>query len=765
MELKDYQKRAVETVSEFLSKIRSNNGNGKLAFWDVVSENLSQDQQMPNYNDPFGCPFTCIKIPTGGGKTFVACYTIQRIMQEYLLEKADKGIVVWFTPSDEIKTQTLRKLNDKKDPHRRALDEAFSNNIKIFSNEESLRIKESDPRNDLCIIVASLDAFRKDSAKRDKYKVYQENGELMSFFNNINDDSKLEKDESGPIHSLANVIRLYNPLIVVDEGHRTKSIISEEFLKDLNPSFLVEFTATPRDGSNILVDIKSQELRKSQMVKIPLVLESKKDWREVVDDGLTQREELEKIAKKDTEYIRPIILLQAEPDRGDNPITVDVIREHLTKERKIKEEEIAIKISNKNELDGQNLFAKNCKVKYIITINALAEGWDCSFAYVLVSVANLGSKIAVEQILGRIIRMPYANKRTADELNKSYVFASARNFQEAADQIINGLQKNGYSSKDIQKAGEKENSIYSGTCRYEDFSVPVFAFGDRKLYFGEDLIGADFKLAEQDHKIDFTKPMNEDGKAEIDISSEGDWVKGRMKQLAIGFNQSTETEESLARWIDKHIRVKELDQKDKIEYIMKAISYLVNDQKNSFTALSLNRYLLKERIEKQIKQLMENAAKKNFDKLLLEGKITLKTFDSFPREIELTKEPLNQEYGKSYYDKIEKLNKEEKAFLDKIDLDELENIKFWVRCRERQPDSFALQGWENRKVYPDFVALTNSGNILAFEWKGEHLVDNEDTKYKIELGKVWENLGGNNLYYKVITNENVNSVLETIKEK
>jgi type III restriction enzyme len=200
-----------------------------------------------------------------------------------------------------------------------------------------------------------------------------------------------------------------NPLIVIDEGHKTTTKLSIDFLKDLNPSFVVEYTATPRSESNILVEVHSSELKAEQMVKIPIVLESSAQWQNAVERGLEKRIELEKDAKKiEGEYIRPIALLQAQPQNKDGKtITVDQLKTFLL-DRKIPAEQIAIKTSDKNELDGVDLFSKSCEIRYIITVNALAEGWDCSFAYVLISVANLGSKIAVEQIIGRIIRMPYA---------------------------------------------------------------------------------------------------------------------------------------------------------------------------------------------------------------------------------------------------------------------------------------------------------------------------------------------------------------------
>ena len=83
---------------------------------------------------------------------------------------------MWFVPSEAIKSQTLKKFRDRKDPHRKSLDEYFDNNVKIFSNEEALRITKGDVEDNICIIVSSLDAFRKEKTLQNKYKVYKENG-------------------------------------------------------------------------------------------------------------------------------------------------------------------------------------------------------------------------------------------------------------------------------------------------------------------------------------------------------------------------------------------------------------------------------------------------------------------------------------------------------------------------------------------------------------------------------------------------------------
>ena len=357
MELKKYQQRSLDKLNEFL--ITTSNYGPKVAFISVT--------EQPYKSGYFGedIPFICIKIPTGGGKTFVASHSIGKIYDNLLKNKLDRGIVMWFVPSDAILSQTLKKLKDKKDPHRAILDEVFDNKVMVFSNEEALRIKKSDVEGNLCIIVSTLDAFRKEKAIQNKYKVYQENGALIDHFQDIDDPKVLEKDESGVINSLANVIRISNPLIILDEGHRAKTALSFEILKNLNPSFVIEYTATPRPESNVLVEVHSSELKDEDMVKLPLVLQYGKEWQESIEQGVIKREELEKEAISEKgKKIRPIALIQAEQEKEDDKkITVGKIKKFLLNETRgrVKEEEIAIKTSKENELEGVDLFDKSYK--------------------------------------------------------------------------------------------------------------------------------------------------------------------------------------------------------------------------------------------------------------------------------------------------------------------------------------------------------------------------------------------------------------------
>ena len=755
MELKGYQQRSLDKLDEFLTSASSYKPN--ISFISITNQ--------PYKTQFFGedVSFICIKIPTGGGKTFVASHSICKIYDNFLKEKLGHGIIMWFVPSDAIQSQTLKKLKDRNDPHRAVLDDAFDNKVMIFSNEEALRIRKSDVDDNICIIVSILDAFRKEKEKQNNYKVYQENGALIDHFQDIENSKVLEKDESGIINSLANVIRLNNPLIILDEGHRAKTSLSFEILKDLNPSFVIEYTATPRPESNVLVEVHSSELKDENMIKLPLVLQSSVQWQESLEQGIIKREALENAAKKEKgTQIRPIALIQAEQEKEDDKkITVGRIKEFLLKETRgrIKEEEIAIKTSKENELEGVDLFDKDCKIRYIITVNALAEGWDCSFAYILISVANIGSRVAVEQIIGRIMRLPFAKKLSDEDLNRSYVFASARNFNEAAEEIISGLEGNGYSRLDLINAAESKKAYSFEAKRKinEDFAAPVISYENEELTF-EDLIGKDFRLSEQNPKIDFQIFYDNSGRAIIDIKEGDKWFRVKQTSLKLTYEDKALSKKDLIQWLDKQLRFNMIDKEDKVKFLTKVIDGIKD---YTLQELSINRYPLLDKLYSVIEEILVKYAKNNFDSAIKSGKISIKSFEKFPETITLGGE-IPEEFNKNYYSKIDKLNKEEKEFLERLDLDTLPNIKFWIRNRERQ-DPFFLQGWQRNKFYPDFIAVTQNNNIIALEWKGEHLLTNEDTKYKEELGKIWESLGNGKLHFFLVSKGNIEETLNKIK--
>ena len=199
---------------------------------------------------------------------------------------------------------------------------------------------------------------------------------------------------------------------------------------------------------------------------------------------------------------------------------------------------------------------------------------------------------------------------------------------------------------------------------------------------------------------------------------------------------------------------------DKVAFLDKAIECQL--KKYTISELSVNRYVLADQLNIHIQNILEVYAKEKFEGLLKKKKLVVKTFDAFSSSITL-KQAVPQEFNKNYYEKIDKLNSEELSFVNRLDLDTLPNIKYWVRNREKV-DPFYIQGWRKGKFYPDFIAVTKKGVVVALEWKGGDRVSNEDTQYKVEIGETWEKLGDNMLHFIMVHEKNIEAILKELKE-
>ncbi len=764
-QLKPYQQTALDELKQFLNDASTLKGSRgiRLAFLDKAGEEGKAYKPIPQLEET---PFVCIKIPTGGGKTVVACHSLSVILDNYLQEKNGTGLVMWFVPSDAIRNQTLKALKDRNHPYREALDSQFGNNIKIFTVEEALSIQKSDIQNNLCIVVSSLAAFR----RNDKLwlKVFQSNGALLSHFENLVEDTNfLDKDEEGGIYySLANVIKINSPIVVLDEGHNAQTPLSFEMLQNLNPSFIIEYTATPRQESNVLVEISASELKAQKMVKIPIWLSNVSQWQETIRDGINQLKELEKLAQKEKretkEYIRPIMLLQAEQEKeSESKIYVDQIKEFLISELKISENEIAIKTSKQDEISNIDLLSPKCNIRYIITVNALKEGWDCPFAYVLVSVANIGSTIAVEQTIGRIMRLPNAVEKKNLELNNSYVFTSSENFRKASDAIIKGLEQHGYSREDLKENKGKivvEKEEYKQVIKDDNINIPMFGLKGRtdSLAFNRDLIGNEFMLDEYYKPFDINFHEDQNRKAVIDIDEKNGLFKITQGKLSLILYPEDFSLEEVTNWLKRNVRKPIIASEEMARYIdllMKDLS-----KTHSVEELSLNRFRLKERIAEEVSKIIQEYATKRFDGLLNKGEITV---DSayFTPEKEISLARVSQEhFNKHLFEKAGNLNGEETELASRLDI--IDNIEWWYRNREKE--DFYLQGWQSGKFYPDIIVKTKNGDYLLLEYKGEDRLSNEDTAYKVKLGELWEKLNGNGNKFYLVSKTNLDDVLKQI---
>lgn len=452
MELKNYQIQVIRDLERFLELLieKQSISSAYSALWNEKGVNVGMDGMPPYKTELAGVPQVCFKVPTGGGKTFLAANSIKPIFDS--MPHIHPKAVVWLVPSDAILTQTYRTLTDKNHDYRKKIDVDFGNKVEIYSKQQLLNGQNFNPTSvsdNLSVFVLSYDSFR--TSKKDGRKAYQENGSLLPFVRFKQDSGSLLEDTDET--ALIQVIRKLNPVVIVDESHHATSKLSKEMLQNFNPSFVLDLTATPKNGSNIISFVDARQLKAENMVKLPVIVYNRKSQEDVFVSAISLRRKLENEAveeqKNGGRYIRPIVLFQAQPRTNDDSTTYDKIK-HTLIDMGIPKSEIAIKTADRDELKNIDLSSHDCSIRYIITVNALKEGWDCPFAYILATVANRTSSIDVEQILGRILRLPNTRKNEREVLNLSYVITSSNAFYATLDKVVAGLNAAGFTSKDYR---------------------------------------------------------------------------------------------------------------------------------------------------------------------------------------------------------------------------------------------------------------------------------------------------------------------------
>ena len=454
--LKDYQHRVLDSLREFF-QLSSKSGRPADAFRHVCAMNGNDG----GYYVPIHAaglaqdmPYICLRVPTGGGKTLLACYTAGLAMSELL--HADRAVILWLVPSNTILDQTADALRDPRHPYRRAL-ELVCGTIEVVTIEEALNLPRASVDGQTVVIVSTIQAFRvEDSTGR---KVYSQNGTFQEHLLNLPTDrldDLLKGPDNKPVPSLVNMLRLRRPIVIVDEAHNARTDLSFAALGDVMPSCIVEFTATParsKHPSNILHHVSAAELKAADMVKLPLRVvtrhPSQKD--QLLADAVSLRADLEKLAltegQSTGEYLRPIMLIQAERVDACEPL-----RDKLVNDFGIDRGEIKISVGSHDDLkDAGDIASPNCKVRFIITVQKLREGWDCPFAYVLCSLKETRSATAIEQIVGRILRLPNARPKSHPDLNCAYALSVSDSLPDVLNELREALESNGFTRAEAER--------------------------------------------------------------------------------------------------------------------------------------------------------------------------------------------------------------------------------------------------------------------------------------------------------------------------
>ena len=456
--LKEYQKTLLEVYSSYLSRCRELKSPAA-AFIESTREAPSGFAQpyhaLPELDH---VPYVCLRVPTGGGKTRIAGQSIKCVNDAFLA--TEHSLILWLVPSDPIREQTLYALKTKGEMLYQDMRDLFGA-VNVLDINEALYMQPATLNTGNTIIVATMQSFKRDSA--DGLRVYRQNGALMPHFDNVSMEQKGE-------HSLVDVIRLRRPYVIVDEAHNQGTQLAVDTLKRFNPSCILELTATPDRAcqpSNVLRSVSAATLQSEDMLKLPLELATHPEWRMSLTEAIARLRQLEKHAEKEKqltgEVIDPVVMLiQAERiAKTKETFTPDKVKQHLIDDFNIPEASIAIATGATDELSGKKLGDPDYP-QFIITVDKLREGWDCPNAYILFSFRNTTSATAVEQVLGRVLRMPHVTRKQEEALNRSYAYVVSNELASTIQSLKDGLVQSGFErleAKNLIVAPNQESSL------------------------------------------------------------------------------------------------------------------------------------------------------------------------------------------------------------------------------------------------------------------------------------------------------------------
>lgn len=792
MILKDYQRRTLTAVDDFLTALsrwrekdaQARDFDPEIGFdWVERAWRECTPRRYTARTDGSGrvLPAFCLKVPTGGGKTLIAINVIDRVNVTFRLRQT--GMVLWIVPSTQIYRQTLSALRDRGHFYRQRLDVASGGRTLI--REKTDGFSPRDVAENLCVLMLMLPSANRET--KEQLRMFRDSGGFDQFFPDQGDPKAHEEilgqtpnlDTFDVGHelwgpqiktSLGNTLRLLRPLVILDEGHKTYGRLARGTIEGFNPCAVVELSATPAPEANVLVEILGQELLAEEMIKLDLHIHCREDadWRDTLLAAADHRQRLEDEAR---EYegatgtrIRPICVIQVErtgrDQRGAGFVHAEDVREYLQQSQHIQPHEIAVKSSAKDELkevdDIGGLLSPDCQIRYIITKQALQEGWDCPFAYVLAILTRPSSQTGLTQLVGRILRQPYARKTNVSALDESYVFCFRRRGAEMLKQVRRGFGKEGLGDLGGRIVDETDDQALRRrrTTRRQR---------DRFQEAVRDLVLPAFMIDDRDR----WRPV----RYEADILSRVDWAAidvSPLFDLALG--------DSPAGGLDLRVGLEsssrfaaETGQGDSgatLDYAL-ATNHLIDLVPNPWLGYDLAKRLFGEllkrhpakqvhahfvhllgELRRQVAIERDRLAQAAFGEMLDSGRMRFLVaaedfgFNRLPREIEAPegKQANRDDGGQFELNLFERTDEDEFNILENkvaTYLDRQERLFFWYRNRSRK--DYYVQGWQRGRIYADFILTLKPDEpspddpfhrVFVLETKGLHLEEATDTSYK-----------------------------------
>lgn len=808
----DYQARVLETLDAYLDALRTAKAKADdvaalaalhphlgltapdfaKAAWDA----LKAAGRLPASRAaiPFsprhdGCgrvvPNVTLKVPTGGGKTWLAVNAVSKVTGRYLARNT--GFVLWIVPNEAIYSQTLKHLKNRQHPYRQALDRAAAGRVKVM--EKSDRLHAQDVATQLCVMVLMLQASNRQSKEtlrmfRDRGDVHgftppegeqQAHAALLAEVPNLDGYQgmfPMVKD------SLGNALRIIRPIVVMDEGQKAVSDLAFDTLYGFNPLFVLELTATPKDVrertgtdprparyANLLVEVMGRELHREEMIKMPLNLDPRQgaDWKATLAAAVAKLDELGAAAgvlRAETgRYIRPIMLVQVERTGKDQRdgfhIHADDVRDWLLKSG-FDAAELAIKTAEQNDLsqpENQELLSPANRIRVIITKAALQEGWDCPFAYVLCSLAASANLSAMTQLVGRILRQPHAMRTGVALLDECHVVTHQATTASVVNAIKDGLEKDGLADLVLTVAGSDAAAggrVGRTLQRRADFK-------NRAIYLPRVMILDGVEKRDLDYETDLLSAIDWRGfdpapiaaripdnaqaaAAQLQrISLADDGAKLVLGEATVPSTDAPTFDPSYAVRLISDLVPNPFVGREIVGHVLTALDA------RGFDTVKLGRLtsLIIEELRRGLEKERDARAEMLFRVWVKAGRIQFRLrLDGanwkMPATIQTTEpegarilaggdgHPVRKSLFAPFYEVD--LNGQERGIAVFLDGDA--TITWWHR--NVAMTGYGLQGWKRGRIYPDFIFAAQTGDarrLVALETKGEHL-QGPDTDYK-----------------------------------
>ena len=357
------------------------------------------------------------KAPTGSGKTFMAA----SLFEELAGEHSDVNFcILWACPGKgELHKQSHDAVKTYLggNPVCSLLEEDFFGSRKFIKNKE-------------IVFINWEKLIQKDKGTGAWANNLMKDQEGMNFIDVIDQTKK-------------NGTKV---VLVVDESHigsSAKARIQEFINTIIIPSILLEMSATPLND-HIDVEVNPEDVIKEGMIKEDVIvnegikkedksLEEKDSELLILEKGFTKREEIVKKYAELNINVNPLVLIQI-PNVDEGEAKKLVIKDFL-REKGITEANGKLKLwcDNHDPFDKKEIRKNNDITEYLIFKTAVATGWDCPRAHILVKFREGKSETFETQTIGRILRTAEAKSYDDPLLDNAYIFTNIWTFETKQD--------------------------------------------------------------------------------------------------------------------------------------------------------------------------------------------------------------------------------------------------------------------------------------------------------------------------------------------